>query len=61
MKKKIPNCHICKWSVFPTLSQMTFCMAKCAAQGYKDTSKIYNNKLCKELYEPQEITNENEY
>ena len=30
----------------------------CSAQGYKQSDIVYNNRLCKKLYKPQEVTNE---
>jgi len=47
MKREIPNCAKCKWFILHVYSW-------CKAQGYKDTEEVYNNKLCKKLYEPKE-------
>lgn len=54
---RIPNCALCKWSCTNSYAQMLMHNTSCGAQGCKDTKKVYNNKLCKRLYQ-QEETNE---
>ena len=51
--KKIPKCYICKYLMRRELSirYVEYC---CAAQGFKSVNNVYNNKICKKIYD--EIT-----
>lgn len=45
---KPPNCYLCKWLA------IIFFERFCAAQGYKETCDVYNNDLCKKLYDEKD-------
>jgi hypothetical protein len=51
--KWIPNCKLCIWKGGNNI-------IVCAAQGNKRIENVYNNRLCKKLYdrEIKEIDNE---
>jgi hypothetical protein len=51
MKIMIPNCKKCKWKNNGLVGPAAYF---CGAQGAKSCSEVYNNELCKELYEPKE-------
>lgn len=57
IEKQIPNCAICKWMEIRSILINRF--DYCQAQGFKFVSGVYNNKLCKKLYEKKENSNEN--
>jgi hypothetical protein len=50
MKKLIPNCAICKW-----VDRIGFAVIGtqlvCNAQADRMCNSVYNNKLCKQLFE----------
>lgn len=52
MNKEIPNCYNCKWIIID-MNGAPFC----GAQGYDLTGFVYNNRLCKKLYEKKGVTN----
>ena len=49
MEKNQPNCKKCKWSSIINFGFMI--LSNCLAQGSVHTSSVYNNKICKKLYE----------
>lgn len=52
---QIPNCGNCKWTKWVSFSiLMLGGVPQCSAQGYRNTSDVYNTDLCKELYRNEE-------
>lgn len=56
-KRDIPNCAICKWKEIRSIFLDRY--EYCQAQGFKIISDVYDNKLCRKLYEKKENSNEN--
>lgn len=52
MKKKQPNCVICKWGREAT--QDDYDIIACMAQGCVPCNSVYMNKICKKLYEAKD-------
>ena len=58
--KTIPNCAICKWYNRGTFTAVMIGASVCGAQGNKSASIVYNNRLCRILFEKnQEVNNDN--
>jgi hypothetical protein len=49
--KQIPNCAICKWNRCTGFLQSIVGVSCCLAQGGINATNVYNNKLCKKLFE----------
>ena len=49
----IPNCSLCKWNCTDEWVDEghKLKMPVCSAQGYRQSVKVYNNGLCKKLYD----------
>ena len=56
-KKEVPNCAICKW--IKIISIILNRYEYCQAQGFAYVQAVYNNELCKKLYEKKDNPNEN--
>lgn len=50
VKKKMPNCAICKWCKEIDYAIIGRRMI-CRGQGMKDCSEVYKNNNCKGIYE----------
>lgn len=56
-EKLIPNCALCRWESFDLMSRFSESQKKCRAQGSVFCINVYNNEMCKELYEKEEEKN----